>query len=184
MDQALHFAAAGGLIMCFGAIVVASIRHFSGTRDSRGMMLLRVLNVACTVGYAIWTVRVQSAPGLAIVALCMAGGSFALMRAAIVAVPRGTLDVAFTGNGPDRLIRSGIYGYIRNPLYSAYLVYWAGWAVLTGGHPAALAVTGLFIGLYTAAVLQEERFLTARFAAEYGDYRAQAGRFWPRLIRG
>lgn len=183
MQTVLHMGAAAGLLGCFIAIVWASFVHFASGRDSFGMWVLRLLNVGATGGYLGWSATAAPAPVLSIAALGAVGLTLWLLALALRAVPRGTLDVAFTGEGPDRLIQSGIYGRIRHPLYTSYLIYWAGWAILTGGAAWALALTVVFTGFYWLAARQEEKVLTAKFGAAYAKYRGRAGRFWPKMGR-
>ncbi|MEM1163166.1 MAG: isoprenylcysteine carboxylmethyltransferase family protein [Pseudomonadota bacterium] len=167
----------------FGAITLASFRHFARDRDSMGMKLIRVLSLTGTLGLtglSIW----QSGPFpmLAIVALLFAGLSWRILTLALQATDPGTLDVAFTGTGPDELVTSGIYAQIRNPLYSAYIVYWAAWVPLTGFHWISVLVLMGFVGLYVLAAVQEEAFLRRSHGISYQMYEANTGRFLPRIF--
>jgi protein-S-isoprenylcysteine O-methyltransferase Ste14 len=82
---------------------------------------------------------------------------------------------------PQRLVVTGAYRYVRNPMYLAVL------AVILG---QALASGNPWIGLYGALVfaafvgfvhLHEEPTLRARFGSDYDRYAANVPRWLPRL---
>lgn len=167
-------------IACFAAISIASMRQFRADRNSLGMTIIRVLSLGSTVGLA-WLV-LQVTPGnwtAAATTVIAAILSWRLMTIALAAARNRVLDVAFTGNGPDQLVTTGIYRYLRNPLYTAYLIYWAGWVPVAGGHPAAVGVALMFAAIYWLAIKQEEAFLSRKFTGQYNDYCSRTGRFLP-----
>ena len=167
-------------IACFAAISIASMRQFRADRNSLGMTIIRVLSLGSTVGLA-WLV-LQMTPGnwtAAATTVIAAILSWRLMTIALAAARNRVLDVAFTGNGPDQLVTSGIYRYLRNPLYTAYLIYWAAWVPVAQGHPAAVGVAVMFGAIYWLAIRQEEAFLSRKFTGQYDDYRNRTGRFLP-----
>lgn len=170
-------------IAMFFAISLASMRHFTPGRDSNGMRLIRVLSFGATVGLTILTIWLGGpVPVFAIAAVALTGLAWRILSLALQASKPGTLHVAFTGDGPDELITSGIYARIRNPLYLAYLLYWAAWIPIAGFHWASVLVFVWFGVLYTLAVLQEEAFLTRHHGISYQMYQANTGRFLPRLF--
>ena len=83
-----------------------------------------------------------------------------------------------------QLITTGMYAYVRNPLYLANLMIWAGLALLAAPMMwwAGLLV-GLAGGVYHLIVLAEEEYLAARYPAEYARYRHEVPRWLPRLPR-
>ena len=170
------------LSSCFVAFSIASFRHFSKGVASRGNVLIRVLTVAATLGNLLaalisWPVQ----PELAWISVVAGILSLALFQAAIRSTAAGELHVAFTGKGPDRLVTRGIYGWIRNPFYTSYLIYWAAWVPATNLYMPSLAVLGVFVVLYWIAVRDEERFLRMYFGDQYVAFQARTGRFLPRL---
>ena len=80
-----------------------------------------------------------------------------------------------------QMVTTGMYAYVRNPLYLANLMIWAGLALLVA--PAWWA--GMFISLaaffYHCIVLAEEDFLLRRFGRRYLDYCARVARWIPKL---
>jgi protein-S-isoprenylcysteine O-methyltransferase Ste14 len=79
---------------------------------------------------------------------------------------------------PTDLVTSGLFRYVRNPIFSALLIFIAGVVVLS---PAWWSVTIWILtalGLRLQVVL-EERHLMALHGDAYRAYAAQAGRFVP-----
>lgn len=75
------------------------------------------------------------------------------------------------------LVRTGIYGLIRHPLYTAVFCGSVGWALVWRSWPALLAA--LLLGpLLDAKARHEERWLRRQFT-EYSSYEQQARRFVP-----
>ena len=91
---------------------------------------------------------------------------------------------------PDRdrteLVTDGIYAFSRNPAFLGFDLQYIG-VVLRSGNllTAAFTVCNLLTGLFTVfaivmlhlQILQEERYLTATFGAEYLKYRHQVLRY-------
>lgn len=99
-------------------------------------------------------------------------------------------DFGWTGRGtpapmipPKRLVVTGFYRYVRNPMYVGFIVGWAGlWVVFGRASVTAIAVaasavlaTALFVLLY------EEPVLRGKFGADYEEYCRHVRRWVPRL---
>ncbi|MCW8131109.1 MAG: isoprenylcysteine carboxylmethyltransferase family protein [Planctomycetota bacterium] len=78
------------------------------------------------------------------------------------------------------LITAGPYAYVRHPMYSAFVLFFAASAVL-----AANALIAAFSALLVLYILQripaEERMMRERFGAEYDGYAKTTGRLLPKL---
>ncbi|UWX58094.1 isoprenylcysteine carboxylmethyltransferase family protein [Chlorobaculum sp. MV4-Y] len=81
----------------------------------------------------------------------------------------------------SKLVDTGVYAWVRHPLYSAQLFAAAGWAVfsLSLSH---LLVTALGLAFFNYKASKEEAWLTERHP-EYRDYAAKVGKFAPGLGR-
>ncbi|MGA1795017.1 MAG: methyltransferase family protein [bacterium] len=79
------------------------------------------------------------------------------------------------------LITSGIYGWIRHPLYAGELIHFLGIALVFNNIPT-YGMCAVLIVLQSMRALIEERKLTAHFP-EYMHYRKQAGFFFPKHRR-
>ena len=77
------------------------------------------------------------------------------------------------------LVRSGVFGWVRNPIFTAMLVFGIGIALVT---PNVVAVVGFLLLLVTIELqvrVVEEPYLLAVHGDAYRDYLATVGRFLP-----
>jgi protein-S-isoprenylcysteine O-methyltransferase Ste14 len=82
---------------------------------------------------------------------------------------------------PPRLVVSGFYRYVRNPIYVGFLAILTG-EVLLFGSPGLLEYTAVAWCIGAAAVrFYEEPTPARRFGAEYQDYRRAVRAWVPRL---
>jgi protein-S-isoprenylcysteine O-methyltransferase Ste14 len=86
-------------------------------------------------------------------------------------------------NETTTLVRSGVFGWVRNPIFTAMMTFGLGIALLT---PNLVAIAG-FVLLVVTIELQvrsvEEPYLLAKHGDAYRDYLAGVGRFVPRVGR-
>jgi protein-S-isoprenylcysteine O-methyltransferase Ste14 len=91
---------------------------------------------------------------------------------------RGTLTPAV----PTRhLVISGLYRYVRNPMYVAVIAVIVGEALLLG-HGGVLVYAGaVALGFHLFVLLYEEPTLRREYGSEYDAYCAQVRRWLPRV---
>jgi protein-S-isoprenylcysteine O-methyltransferase Ste14 len=75
------------------------------------------------------------------------------------------------------LVTTGPYRFSRNPLYLALLLVVLGFAVTRNSVWLALATVALLPLLHFGVIRREERYLQAKFGAEYNEYRARVRRW-------
>ena len=81
----------------------------------------------------------------------------------------------------QRVIDTGIYGWVRHPLYAGNLVFFAGTAAWLGSVVALMGVL-VMLGATLARIVIEERFLRSKLP-DYGDYvRRVRGRLIPFIL--
>jgi protein-S-isoprenylcysteine O-methyltransferase Ste14 len=80
-----------------------------------------------------------------------------------------------------QLVTTGIYGFMRHPLYSAMMAMGLGWAAMWSSLPAFIIAVLLGIFLH-AKTLYEERLLRLKFP-DYPGYAARVPRYFPKLNR-
>lgn len=86
-------------------------------------------------------------------------------------------------NEVTTLVRSGVFGRVRNPIFTAMIVFAVGIALIT---PNLLALIGLALLIVTIELqvrVVEEPYLLATHGAAYRDYLAGVGRFLPGVGR-
>jgi protein-S-isoprenylcysteine O-methyltransferase Ste14 len=77
------------------------------------------------------------------------------------------------------LVTQGIFGRVRNPIFSAMLLAAVGLVLLVPNVLSAVALVLLIVGLELQVRLVEEPYLTQVHGEPYRRYLASAGRFVP-----
>ena len=111
-------------------------------------------------------------PGLVLLA---AGEGLRLWGVAIVGKGSRT-----RGSGVARLVTSGPYAYVRNPLYLGNFLLTLGATFISELLWMLPIVIALYLLQYVPIILWEERVLSERFGAEYAAYCRQVPRWIPR----
>jgi protein-S-isoprenylcysteine O-methyltransferase Ste14 len=115
------------------------------------------------------------------VGLAVLGQSFRLMTIGWEYIHRGGKDGKVYA---QRLVKRGMYGITRNPMYVGNALIAVGMALLTCSPVIYGLIIPFFLFVYQAIVSAEEHYLRNKFGAEYEAYRARVNRFIPsvRLI--
>jgi protein-S-isoprenylcysteine O-methyltransferase Ste14 len=82
---------------------------------------------------------------------------------------------------PERLVVSGFYRYVRNPMYVAVLVTLVGESLLLGSRSILVYAAIVATCCHWFVVLYEEPALRRRFGADYDDYCRRVHRWRPRF---
>jgi protein-S-isoprenylcysteine O-methyltransferase Ste14 len=82
---------------------------------------------------------------------------------------------------PQRLVVSGLYRYVRNPMYVAVLALIFGQGLLFGSVTLLEYGLALWLGFFAFVLLYEEPTLRTKFGKEYDDYCERVPRWIPRL---
>ena len=88
-------------------------------------------------------------------------------------------------NPPPKLITTGLYAYVRNPMLLGHFLPLLGLGILFGSLSLIFIFTPLFIlinVLYLKAV--EEKEMEKKFGQEYLEYKKKVPMFIPRLKKG
>jgi len=94
---------------------------------------------------------------------------------------RGTLSPA---DSPRQLVVSGLYRYVRNPMYLSVTLLVLGEFLLTWSRPLAVYWVIWFVAVNLFAILYEEPALRHHFGEAYERYTREVGRWVPRVRRG
>jgi protein-S-isoprenylcysteine O-methyltransferase Ste14 len=76
------------------------------------------------------------------------------------------------------LVTEGIYGLMRNPMYTAMMVFIAGIAIALGSDWMLVLVVPAALILHFGVVKREERYLEAKFGDSYREYTRRVPRHW------
>jgi len=147
-----------------------------------GLLLLFVFVALWLDGIVPWLHFSPSAwtIGLSVV-IMIVGATFSLWTVVQFFLARGT---PVPVNPPPKLITSGLYSYVRNPMAMGLLILLIGLGILLGSLPLTLFFGPLFVatyGFFIKAV--EEKELEMRFGQEYLEYKKRVPMFIPRLKR-
>lgn len=82
---------------------------------------------------------------------------------------------------PAILVATGLYRYVRNPMYCAVLAAIFGQALLLARWNLLLYGAAVWAGFHAFVLLYEEPVLRSRFGADYDRFRANVPRWLPRL---
>ncbi|MCI0442764.1 isoprenylcysteine carboxylmethyltransferase family protein [bacterium] len=84
-------------------------------------------------------------------------------------------------DAPKKLVTSGLYRYVRNPMYVGVITTILGWVILY--HSWVLLIYAFFfwICFELFIVFYEEPHLRKIFGAEYEQYCARVGRWIPKI---
>jgi protein-S-isoprenylcysteine O-methyltransferase Ste14 len=82
---------------------------------------------------------------------------------------------------PTRLVVSGQYRHVRNPMYVAILAMLVGQSVVFGSIQLLRYAAVVWAILHIWVLFYEEPRLSAEFGASYDAYRRNVRRWWPRL---
>jgi protein-S-isoprenylcysteine O-methyltransferase Ste14 len=118
-----------------------------------------------------WVGGLLIAAGLAVLVECFAR---------FVAKGRGTPAPPMP---TETLVISGLYRYVRNPMYVALLAIIVGQGLLLGDLGTLVYAACVWAGFTAFVMLYEEPTLRRRYGAQYEQYCRQVGRWLPKLAR-
>jgi protein-S-isoprenylcysteine O-methyltransferase Ste14 len=107
---------------------------------------------------------------LVVASLLLFGFSAQRFRAAGTPVPARKPTTA--------IVRTGPYRFSRNPIYLAFSVLQLGLAIWVGSWWLVATLAAAIAIIHYVVVPREERYLEARFGAEYRDYKAAVRRWF------
>jgi protein-S-isoprenylcysteine O-methyltransferase Ste14 len=82
---------------------------------------------------------------------------------------------------PQNLVVTGLYRYVRNPMYVAVVSVILGQAILFGDWRLMIYGGLMWLAFHAFVLAYEEPVLAQIFGAEYQDFRANVPRWIPRL---
>ncbi|RZT12381.1 protein-S-isoprenylcysteine O-methyltransferase Ste14 [Mycobacterium sp. BK558] len=88
------------------------------------------------------------------------------------------------GVDPDEtttLVRTGVFGLVRNPIFSAMILFGFGVVLITPNWPAIVGLVLLIATIELQVRIVEEPYLLAVHGDDYRGYTANVGRFLPRI---
>jgi protein-S-isoprenylcysteine O-methyltransferase Ste14 len=90
-----------------------------------------------------------------------------------------TVDVTILGD--HKLIRTGLFKYVRHPSYLGLLIAVLGLGITMVNWPSTLVILVPHVVVILMRIEGEEKALEQRFGSDYQDYRAHTGRLIPAI---
>jgi len=120
-------------------------------------------------------------------AVRLAGAGIALAGIAATFYAQVAMGTSWRiGVDPDertRLVTSGPFGLVRNPIFAAMLPTALGLTMLVPNWISLLGLIGLLVALELQVRIVEEPYLLSAHGTAYADYAARVGRFIPGVGR-
>jgi protein-S-isoprenylcysteine O-methyltransferase Ste14 len=98
-------------------------------------------------------------------------------------------DFIFTGHGtpnpvdpPKELVVSGLYRYVRNPIYVGVILIFTGYFFWLGRLALLAYLAIAILGLHLFVIGYEEPFLRRRFGEQYERYVQRVPRWIPKFM--
>jgi protein-S-isoprenylcysteine O-methyltransferase Ste14 len=155
---------------------------------SRWFALIRAFIIGA-IFVSLWTWFVPRWMGSSMVPQWNLGPIFLMALGAAVMI-RCVWDFAWTGRGtpapfdpPRRLVITGLYRYVRNPMYVGMGLFLIGEALVLPdiGYKMLALVLILWIVVTLFIIFYEEPTLQSLFRDDYAEYRRNVRRWIPRL---
>lgn len=80
-----------------------------------------------------------------------------------------------------KLITTGIYAHVRNPVYAAWILLIAPGLVLTTSFLLLAIMPFVMYGTIKVLIVEEDRYLEQKFGKEYLDYKKRVNSILPKL---
>ena len=175
------------LLLCFLGLQAAFIwaRYAIFRIVGRTPPAVRFIEASATTcivaGSFLMARRANGDATLDLLALVLAVCSATLFGWSIRSIRPRQLTAAFSPDAPVELLRTGAFGFVRNPFYLSYmLAYTLPWIVSRSWWGAVLMA--YMVAIYVRAALAEEhKFLAGPLAGGFRIYARDTGRFLPRL---
>jgi protein-S-isoprenylcysteine O-methyltransferase Ste14 len=174
------------LIFCYGQFIHFALFYFrtpddAAKRSKTAVAILGTLSMLLQILAVLSSEANQGAVmAVGFFFVCSAIALFSWIKRTLKKV---RLSFAFSDVSSTNLLTDGPYGYVRHPIYLAYILCWVGGFFLAPSWISAFPL-GVMIPLYLFAIFKEERqFLSRALAGQYSEYRKKTGCLVPRLFR-
>jgi len=102
-----------------------------------------------------------------------------LIGAAIFLIATYQVHRAFSGG---RLVTSGVYRYIRHPVYAVWIVFIAPGVFLVTGIVFLIIVPFIMYAIFRVLIVREEVYMEQKFGEQYSEYKTRVNAVIPKLI--
>ena len=148
-------------------------------------LLWTILLPGMVAGYVPWIVfglrnaRLEPADPIAALALAVIGLGIALLAACIFEFARSGRGTLSPVDPPRHLVVSGLYRYVRNPMYLSVTTIVLGEVLLARSRALAAYWAVWFAAANLFVIAYEEPALRQKFGSSYDEYARRVGRWIP-----
>jgi protein-S-isoprenylcysteine O-methyltransferase Ste14 len=145
-----------------------------------GLLLGVLPALLVSIGLGNWSAPFHRAPGVnKIYAQLLLIPAVILISAVQEFATRGR-GTPMPADAPRRLVTSGVYAYVANPMQIGKLAMLSAWGLFWGNDWLLLPACAGFLYSVLIACPREDRAMAARFPSEWDEYRLHVRRWWPR----
>ncbi|HPJ54131.1 MAG TPA: proton-conducting transporter membrane subunit, partial [Flavobacteriales bacterium] len=178
------YMASGVKVAGFAALVRVFVVAFGNYRGDWQPVVYVVAVLTLGVVVRAWSKAVTPVPdpglGLTLLGWALMGLGSALALAAVLRFG-GSGFLGLTQERNVGLVRSGLHGRVRHPIYLGVLVALAGWLIVSW-IPATWVVVAITVLYLPIGIRLEEHKLIAEFGEDYRRYRREVPALFPRLV--
>ena len=80
---------------------------------------------------------------------------------------------------PTELVTTGVYGFVRHPLYAGLILMYVGWSLVKGAGYALFLAPFFYLSLHFEIWLEERVWLRPKFGQAFRAYQARVPTFFP-----
>jgi len=170
------------VLLCFCSFTWAIKGHFASSRMSIFMHLTAIFGLA-SAGLQVFAIL--DAQNFVLKRLLVSAllylASLAFFWWTVSVTRSRRLSLAFSKDGPNYLLQTGPYRFVRHPFYAAYSVFWIAGFVAVLRWYLIPSVLVMLLFYFCAARMEEAKFENSDLRELYAGYRANTGMFLPRL---
>ncbi len=156
--------------------------HFESSALEVGAKFISFMVISCSIVFTLLTWMLEQNSSVQLVGLIVQIFALALFWITIRETRTANLLAVFTDKNPGSLVTTGPYKFVRHPFYSAYLLFWLGWAIATGSWVSMVLFVIMFMTYWIAASGEEQKFEDTAMADQYADFKRGRTRFIPFII--
>jgi protein-S-isoprenylcysteine O-methyltransferase Ste14 len=98
----------------------------------------------------------------------------------IFLIPALTIDKYFY---EGRICTTGIYSFIRHPIYGSWIIFIIPGIVLISGSLLAISIPIFMYAIFKSLIPKEEKYLEKKFGEEYIEYKKKVNAVFPTIWR-
>ena len=169
-------------LLLFGWFSYVLQTHFASSgKEPLGMRLIKLCSVA-GLQMCVLDVFHEERYWYSVFGLSMTIVSAIIFYLAVQASKSAGLHVAFSESTGKSLVASGIYRFVRHPLYLSYILYWLSWSASLKFVLPSIAVFLVLLTLYLLTIRLEERELERTFGDDYQEYKKRTSLLLPYVL--